>query len=312
MKKNNSKKQIINSLYNIKLKEPLDYLKLGNFIILNDKYFSQIYPLVRPTLDIYLEASVVPNSSQNCYHLIYETSENIRTKAFKEKFSDHLNAFLNLLLYITEQRSYSINEYSYRHHKKEAPNLYFGGEEISFTIRSITSRDYNTKTCRLDDNIFKKTGNNKKLFEYIENEPKTELERKIKLAVSWIGQSLCNRHLDEAFMGLCVALETLLSGQNSPMERGTAYQLREFGAFLATKDKKERLLLNKELKNLYNHRCAISHSGIAKNLSLKQYHRLLKILKAIINELLIILETKNIDTHAKLQNYIDELKFENN
>lgn len=304
------KKYIINTLYDIKLKPPLISFKLGNFTICNYMHFQLVFPDIKPIPGIDPELSVMPNESQpGKYELIYETDQNINTKSFENLFSDHINMFINILVYISGNRAYYINEYGPFYKDKEYKNLYFGGEEIGFAFRSTSSNEC-TKTCELDDKIFNKKGNNKRLFDYIENEPLTEIERKIKLAVSWIGQSLCNRHLDEAYLGLCIALETLLSGQNSPMERGTAYQLREFGAFLAEHDKEKRLSMYNDLKDLYNIRCEISHSGRAKKLTMVEYNKLLKILKSIIGELFVLLETKNITTHKKLQNHINELKFE--
>lgn len=308
MKEN--KKQIINSLLGIELNPSLEYLKLGNFSIWSYNYFKQMFPTIKPLDEKFPENSVVPNeANKEKAYLIYETNRNVKLKSFEKNFSNTLNNFLNLILYIKELRAYNINKHGNFYSLKGFKDLYFGGEEISFTCRSFFCESY-SKICILDDKIFKKRGNNKKIFEYIENEPSTEIERKIKLAISWIGQSLCNHHLDEAYMGLCIALETLLSGQNSPMERGTAYQLREFGAFLAERNKEKRLSVYKDLKDLYNIRCEISHSGRAKNLTMVEYNKLLKILKSIIHELFVLLETKNITTHKKLQNHINELKFE--
>lgn len=110
-------------------------------------------------------------------------------------------------------------------------------------------------------------------------------------------------------MCLCIALETLLSGQNSPLERGTAYQLREYAALLATKKKQERLKIYQSVKHLYSLRCSLSHSGEAKDLTEKEFYELLKILKMIINTLFVLLETNNIQGFKQLQEYIDNIKF---
>ncbi|MFA7657919.1 MAG: hypothetical protein WCY19_00635 [Candidatus Gastranaerophilaceae bacterium] len=286
-------------LNDIQLTPPLNSFKLNNFIICDNEYLKNVYP------------SLGKNGFNDDYkYLIYETNENIKSKSFENKFTNIINDFINIFLYFNAKKIYSKSVYGsfFKRHQNE--ELHFSYTDISFSSK-IESYSIKNHKYKIDEKIFKAKGNNKKLFNYIENEPPTEIERKIKLAVSWIGQSLEKANLDEAYMELCIALETLLSGYNSPMERGTAYQLREYGAFLATKNKNKRVSIYNDLKILYNIRCTISHSGIAKKLTTKEYYRLLKILKAIINELFILLETKNITTHKKLQDYIDEIKFEN-
>ena len=51
--------------------------------------------------------------------------------------------------------------------------------------------------------------------------------------------------------------------------------------FLASAEKEERIIIQEKIKNLYDIRCKISHSGTSKKLSERDFYELLKILKAI-------------------------------
>lgn len=109
---------------------------------------------------------------------------------------------------------------------------------------------------------------------------------------------------------MCFALEALLTDKDQhPLERGLSYQLREFGAFLASDDYEERIAIQKEIKKLYSIRCTIVHQGVAPNLSEDAYYKLLNIIKSIIAKLFFLLENKNIDNFIKLKNHIDKIKF---
>jgi hypothetical protein len=216
--------------------------------------------------------------------------------------------FFKVLFYYRGVRVISRPEYAPFYQRDKSANVYSTGMEISVSCKSNctnTENDY----FEITQDIYNKTGNNKQISTYIENEPQTEIERKIHLAVNWIGNSLDNRNLIEGYIELCIALETLLSGESNPLERGTAYQIREFGAFLCAKNKKERIIINKKIKELYAIRCAVTHTGISTKLTEEKFYELLEILKLIIHELYILLESREIDAYTKLSHYIDELKF---
>lgn len=304
----NKNNYILFSVNNITLGKNIDYFQLGNFILCNYKYFHTIFPNVTPKTSPEDENSLIPNPKSKHDFILYSTNKNTHTKKFEKEFSDKLNTFVDIMLYINGKRTYTVEEYWYLH-KEQSSNLCVLGNDINFGSRSDSFNIF-YDNCKVSKILFKKIGNNIKLFKYIDSEPNTEIEKKIKLSVLWIALGLRTNNLTQAYVCLCIALETLLSGNNSPLERGTAYQLREFGAFLASAEKEERIIIQEKIKNLYDIRCKISHSGTSKKLSERDFYELLKILKAIIDNLFKIIEEKEITNHKKLQEYIDEIKFQ--
>lgn len=292
-------KYILSFLGGIKFKNENEYIRLGSFLICNDKYLMQNFP----------EDFTKNNTYNDFSYLLYECKEkSIETDYFKNLYSDKIKLFLNTILYCIDERAFTLPKVSYSNNNNINKNLYYSGDEYSLGIKFCTSSIFSPSCC-ISNKMFNRSGNTLKLFDYIEKEPSSEIEQKIFLAVKWIGEGLTHSDLRIGYMCLCIALETLLSGKNSPLERGTAYQLREYAALLATKKKQERLKIYQSVKYLYGLRCSLSHAGEAKDLTEKKFYELLKILKMIINTLFVLLETNNIQSFKQLQEYIDNIKF---
>lgn len=305
---NTNKNFVLFSVNNILLSKSVDYFKLGNFTLCGYKYFHDIFPKVIPPTGLEDENSIIPNPKSKNSFILYSTNKNIHTKKFEIEFSNILNVFVDFMLYINGKRAFETEDYWY-HHKEQCENLSLLGNDVNFCSRSDSFKVF-YNNCKVSKSLFNKIGNNIKLFKYVDSDPNTEIEKKIKLSVLWIALGLRTSNLTQAYVCLCIALETLLSGNNSPLERGTAYQLREFGAFLASAEKEGRIIIQEKIKNLYDIRCKISHSGTSKKLSERDFYELLKILKAVIDNLFKIIEEKEITNHKKLQEYIDEIKFQ--
>ena len=154
-------------------------------------------------------------------------------------------------------------------------------------------------------------GDDKKIiYKWIDsdNSQLKELERRLKIAIDWIGQSLRENNLTKRFTFLCIALETLLSDKPSGvMEQGTTYRLREYSAFLATDDPAKRIEIYNKIRSLYDERSAISHSGTSKSLQLKHYYELLEIIYPITRKIQNLIK-EDIFTSKDLTTYINKLK----
>ena len=290
-------KNIIISLYGLNIEEPFDHFKLGKFILCNTSYLKKI------------DSGSKWCDEYGMSYIVYSCNEsNIGSAKFNEKFSSIVDEFLNVTLYMIGNRhdkKYKENIFCLR---KEKGDFIYCGEELTL-IKTFPNSGISLPCYDIDESFFDEEGNSKTLYNYVDKVPPTEIEKKIKLAVSWMGHSLDNRNMVESYMSLSIALEVLLSGNNSPLERGVAYQLREFGAFLAADTLENRMSIYKTLKELYNIRCSISHRGTAKNLSENKYYELFNILKSIIHKLFVLLEQDNINTFEKLKKYIENKKF---
>lgn len=297
---NKDKKIIISWLLNFELIDELEFISIGNFQICSHSYAYRKFPN-----EIHHEAT-----DYNSYFLIYETREVITDDYFSTRFIDIMEDFFKVLLYYLGTRLIVKAEFDVSKNKINDPkiNVYHTREELTILGRTCSCECQNDYIV-VNKDFYKPIGNNRKIGYYIDKKPTTEIEKKISLAVNWIGNALNNRNLIEGYTQLCIAIETLLSGESSPFERGTAYQIREYGAFLCSIDKEERKIILNEIRDLYAIRCSIAHSGITTKLTEEKYYRLLKILKKIIDKLYELQEIEAINTFAELSNYIDDIKF---
>lgn len=305
-----NKKFIIFCIDNIKLSKQINHIQLGDFLLFDYRYFKQKFPNLEPPEKEHMEYSIVPNKQSKGGFVLYSTEQNINSNNFKKNFELQFCNFIDFLLYLHGKRAFEENKFNYTQFK-ENKKLHFICNEINFASYSDVYQ-VNCMNCIISEQLFKKAGNNKRIFDLIKLINLNKMEKKIKLAIDWIALALKNNHLTQAFMCLCISLETLLtSDSSSPLERGVAYQLREFGAFLASNNQKERLEIQSKIKELYAIRCSITHSGSLNNaVSEKQFYDLLNILKAVIGGLFELIDKKNITDSEKLRLYIDNIKFE--
>ena len=130
----------------------------------------------------------------------------------------------------------------------------------------------------MDNNVFNLAGNDARLFEFIERDPSTNIQLRIKRAVNWVGRALRSPEIAEGFLWLAIALETLLIAQDGFISRSITAQLAEFAAFLTASDVETRKQVNKSVKELYQTRSAIVHSSATK-IQGEDFDRLLVIVR---------------------------------
>ncbi len=148
------------------------------------------------------------------------------------------------------------------------------------------------------------------IFENIDKDKEElpELKQRIKMSIDWLGQSMRNNNLHQKYTFLCIALETLLSNKpRGTMEQGTTYRLREYSAFLAYDIPAKRKEVYNRLNNLYELRSEISHSGHAKNITIKDYYDLLDIVYLVIKKIRMLI-SENFYSCKHLTDYINTLK----
>jgi len=155
---------VISFLNGIELPDKSDNVELGNFIICNYKYLKNLSP------------EILRKEDHGYTYILYKTTQKVRTKHFESIYCKAINEFMRIMLYYGGKRAFSVPDFS--HLFKNSKNFYSTGEEISFTFRSNTSSSY-FKKIKLNKSLFKIKGNNIILLDYIDNEPNTQIEKKL-------------------------------------------------------------------------------------------------------------------------------------
>jgi hypothetical protein len=88
---------------------------------------------------------------------------------------------------------------------------------------------------------------------------RNKLEERLISAITWAGKATVERRKEEAFLLYIISLESLVLAENEKDELG--YRLRTRVAHLIGKGKKGRLRVSDKMKDLYNIRSKIVHSG---------------------------------------------------
>jgi len=90
----------------------------------------------------------------------------------------------------------------------------------------------------------------------------TELQRRLLLAIEWIGQSYNEISPSSAFLKSAIALEILFThNEKSIINASILSQIAESIALLLGGNANERLMIEAEVKKLYSMRSAITHAG---------------------------------------------------
>lgn len=135
------------------------------------------------------------------------------------------------------------------------------------------------------------------------------LSQKIKQSIRWLGKSIMAKKLEDKTLQAAISLECLLSkNTKSPLQPSLTVSLAETLAFLIGTDKEDRIRKFNFLKQMYETRSAIVHSGTAE-LTSDGYFYLYKELKNGIFTILDLIRQNNWKSINDIYDYVENLKF---
>ena len=243
------------------------------------------------TAIVFKNVEIIPNDEQQIKTVIQEKTQQ----------------FLNLVSIVLgdKQDALTLNS-SFIHNSTEYHLLDENMIETSSSYSSDNST-FGRGEIRLKTNLF--FNNHKNLFALLDG-PKTALQDKIFKSTMWLGKSLRNENIGDAFLQISIALECLLTRQekNSFINPSITYSLSETLAFLVGNTKEERLSIFKDIKKLYSLRSAIVHSGKS-NIEVKDYYDFFNFVRQGIYTILKLIEEKKYHNIDDIYSYIDNLKF---
>lgn len=119
------------------------------------------------------------------------------------------------------------------------------------------------KPIRIDDPYFNSAEDGfDRIWQSIAFEGVTELQKRLLLAIEWIGQSYNEASPSSAFLKSAIALEILFThNEKTIINSSILSQISESIALLIGDSLTERLEIESRVKNLYSMRSAIAHAG---------------------------------------------------
>lgn len=162
------------------------------------------------------------------------------------------------------------------------------------------------ETIPIDDQYFNSVDNGfDRIWKSIASENITELQKRLLLAIEWIGQSYNEISPSSAFLKSAIALEILFThNEKTLINASILSQISESIALLLGNSLDERLEIESKVKNLYSMRSAIAHAGktqVAQEDLLTIFHlSRLVVMKIITNQSLKDLKSVS-EVHAHLK-----------
>ena len=137
----------------------------------------------------------------------------------------------------------------------------------------------------------------------------TSLQKRILLAIEWIGQSYKEVSLSSAFLKSAISLEIIFTyNEKAIINPSILNQLSESVALILGKTVDDRLGIEKEVKRLYSMRSKIAHAG-KKDVATNDINTIRHIARAIVCELLSNASLNKIKTVDDLHFFLKRQKY---
>ena len=139
-----------------------------------------------------------------------------------------------------------------------------------------------------------------------------KFQKRILLAVEWIGQSIAESQLPSAFIKSAIALEIIFThSEKTLITPSILNQISEGTAIILGDNIESRLEVEKSIKALYSKRSAIVHSG-NKDINESDCQNMLAHARAVIISLLSNVESREINSIEMLYDRIKKSKYSGN
>jgi len=139
-----------------------------------------------------------------------------------------------------------------------------------------------------------------------------KFQKRVLLAIEWIGQSIAESSPQSAFLKSAIALEIIFTyNEKTIITPSILNQISEGAALVLGQSVKERLQIETKVKKLYGLRSAIVHSG-NKNISTADHHNMLDISRSVVAKLLTSKALLSITSVEELYELLKHTKYSGN
>jgi|GEM_PF-3187064 len=295
--------KVISGLSGLMLDTPFKPLSLGPFTIYNYKHHKNIYA-------DFSKSNFFPLSMQwyEEYFIILqvEAREPDKAKEIAEDMFSKLNYFIRFLTGTTtfSKFNFGVNIIDKRNHSK----MIISNENSISTFEDLTHGNY--PPIPLDSTFFTNPSIGGNYYWSLLNfSSKSEIENKIISAIVWSGKALEDYDLNNQFLQYIFSFESLLTYQEKTfITPSVVSQLAEGFALLLGSSKIEKIQIDKDIKNLYNHRSAIVH-GAHKPISQYTLEQAKHYSNKLITKFFNDEKLRDIKTTANFIDFIKHLKY---
>jgi len=302
----NNSYTFITHFYGISLLKDMKSFCIGDFIFCTKQYILENY---QNTNSLFTYKILPPNgmiASIDNYFIIINNISAPNEDEANNIFYTLVDDLINTILYLIPNRNDENKLISIT--KESLMN------ELLLIVNKTRSESFSNKSLNnplyiIDERLFHAPGNDKRIFDYLKKEPPYEIQKKIIRAVSWIGQAMRNKKINEAFLELSLALESLLVSDTDFISKSITAQVSEDVAFLIGINLNDRIEICKNTKKLYGKRSSVVHPKGNENISESDYYLLVDYLKRIIDSLFKLIDDQKIRNSKELRIYIYNKKF---
>lgn len=151
-----------------------------------------------------------------------------------------------------------------------------------------------------------------RIWEFLSVPNNTELEKKLLLAIEWIGQSYIERSPPSAFLKSAIALEILFTyNEKTIINSSILSQISESIALLLGEKLSERLEIESRIKKLYNLRSSIAHAG-KQQFPKEELDELINTSRSVVVKMLTSQTFRNCKSIADVYSHLKACKFSGN
>ncbi|MBO0419091.1 hypothetical protein JZO80_02870 [Vagococcus fluvialis] len=280
-------------VYGIEIKKEIQF---GNFIFHNADSFKTRIKDICPEQNI----NLIMKTFENDY-FIEGTVKTRSEKSASEIIQYEVTKLLNIIRFFICSKENKANINIMNSSIQLSKSLVAGIEKKTLSLNSEYLVSSNPVTLEVDH-----FSNNPTLTMFINNTlgntHKTEIEKRLNLAVQWIGESLNEQNDSMKFLKIFFAFESILQVKADNQTE----KMAEFICFLLEDKKEKRLELKKNFKKLYNIRSRISHGEIESVSKFDIYYSY-DLIYGLIN--VIVTNLDKFNTLDDISNYVDEKKY---
>ncbi|AZV56765.1 HEPN domain-containing protein [Clostridium sp. AWRP] len=287
-------------IYGIKMNS-VKPLQFGDFTIYNLDNHKRILDQQYPNAN--LESN---NSNKYFIKVMVKARDGEKAKILaNRKFVQ----FENIIRFMIKDIShyYNVAIFNYMHPSYEyARMLCDDGCTISdMRLNTTRSRKVDLEESYLINNEF----GNKKIWEIAKKNNNSEIEKRLLVAIEWIGKGLNDLDEGKAFIQFIFAIEALLQlNKGGIVSPSIASQISEYASFIIGSKLEERIDIEKTFKDLYSKRSDIAH-GRSQSVSEEDLKTAFLMARDLIVKILTLPDFQNIKSIQDIQEWVKNKKY---
>ena len=292
---------VFREIYGITFETSIDPVSLGNYTIYHFQSHKHI---------IEAKSSVKPRDNRFDFSPKYLIEWKADAKHYKKAIEiadSYFEKFELILHYIIGRPNskYEVKIFNYQgRNNRDAIVFSDGGLATSSTSHGAS------KELPIDNHSF--TNENlgyKFIWKMADTNSLNQFQKRILLAIEWIGQSIREPLPQSAFLKAAIALEIIFTyNEKTIINASILSQISEGTALILGKSVDERLEIETEVKNLYGLRSAIVHTG-NKDISRSDHLKILKVSRNVLTKLLTDEKLMSIDSVENLYKLLKQIKY---